>query len=56
MHWIDPEHLPSTDGEIERFVVNPRGEIDGLVLHGGTRARRFRRGRRDGGRPQRCRP
>jgi len=36
MHWIDPEHLPSTDGEMERFVVNPRGEIDGLVLHGGT--------------------
>jgi hypothetical protein len=35
MHWIDPDCLPETKGKLERFVVNPHGEIDGLVLKGG---------------------
>jgi hypothetical protein len=32
MHWIDPDFLPDIKGNVERFVVNPNGEIDGLVL------------------------
>jgi hypothetical protein len=32
MHWIDPSYLPQTDGTVERFLVNPHGEIDGLLL------------------------
>ena len=35
MHWIDPDCLPETKGSFERFVLNPHGEIDGLVLNGG---------------------
>jgi hypothetical protein len=34
MHWIDPECLPETKGKVERFLTNPHGEIDGLVLNG----------------------
>jgi len=34
MHWIDPDCLPETKGQVERFLINPRGEIDGLVLNG----------------------
>jgi hypothetical protein len=26
MNWLDPDHLPSVSGDIERFVVNPRSE------------------------------
>jgi hypothetical protein len=36
MHWIDPECLPETTGTVERFVMNPHGEIDGLILDCGT--------------------
>jgi hypothetical protein len=32
MHWIDPEFLPEIEGTLERFTLNPKGEIDGLVL------------------------
>jgi hypothetical protein len=32
MHWIDPECLPESKGTVERFILNPQGEIDGLVL------------------------
>jgi hypothetical protein len=38
MHWIDPEYLPETKGTVERFVMNPHGEIDGLILDCGTDA------------------
>jgi hypothetical protein len=34
MHWIDPDCLPETKGRVERFVVNPNGEIDGVILNG----------------------
>jgi hypothetical protein len=34
MHWIDPTSLPSVSGEVERFIINPRGDLDGLVLAG----------------------
>jgi hypothetical protein len=32
MHWIDPNCLPETKGTVERFILNPHGEIDGFVL------------------------
>jgi hypothetical protein len=35
MHWIDPEHLPSTRGRIDTLIFNPEGELDGLLLKGG---------------------
>ncbi|WGR93715.1 hypothetical protein MTX26_29210 [Bradyrhizobium sp. ISRA443] len=30
MHWIDPDCLPEVKGTVERFVLNPHGEIDGF--------------------------
>lgn len=35
MHWIDPDFLPATVGQVERFTLNPCGELDGLVLSEG---------------------
>lgn len=32
MHWIDPDFLPDIKGRVERFIINPHGEIDGLIL------------------------
>jgi hypothetical protein len=33
MHWIDSEFLTEiVEGTLERFTLNPKGEIDGLVL------------------------
>ena len=32
MHWIDPDSLPEIAGTIERFVLNPHGEVDGFVM------------------------
>ena len=32
MHWIDPECLQETRGTVTRFLLNPHGEPDGLVL------------------------
>ncbi|WP_322033859.1 hypothetical protein [Paraburkholderia sp. J76] len=32
MHWIDPDSLPETRGTVSRFLLNPHGELDGLVL------------------------
>lgn len=32
MHWIDPESLPETRGTVARFLLNPHGELDGIVL------------------------
>jgi hypothetical protein len=34
MHWIDPDSLPELQGTIERFVLNPHGEVDGFVMIG----------------------
>jgi hypothetical protein len=36
MHWIDPDCLPRTEGNVERFLVNPHGEIDGVILNGAS--------------------
>jgi hypothetical protein len=36
MHWLDPDYLPKTVGVLDRFVLNPRADIDGLLLTDGT--------------------
>jgi hypothetical protein len=36
MHWIDPDCLPETVGKIDLFLLNPHGEIDGMMLADGT--------------------
>lgn len=36
MHWIDPAQLPIVSGTVERFLCNPHGELDGLILRDGT--------------------
>jgi hypothetical protein len=33
MRWINPDCLPETKGKVERFIINPHGEIDGFVLN-----------------------
>jgi hypothetical protein len=32
MHWIDPASLPETRGKVTGFLLNPHGELDGLVI------------------------
>jgi len=32
MHWIDPDSLPEVSGMVERFLLNPHGEVDGFVM------------------------
>lgn len=32
MHWIDPTSVPETRGKVTRFLLNPHGELDGLVI------------------------
>jgi len=32
MHWIDPDSLPEVSGTVERFLLNPHGEVDGFVM------------------------
>jgi hypothetical protein len=36
MHWIDPDSLPEVAGTLERFVLNPHGEVDGFVMNSQT--------------------
>ncbi|RZN06348.1 hypothetical protein CWO91_29655 [Bradyrhizobium genosp. SA-3] len=38
MHWIDPDSLPEVAGVLERFVLNPHGEVDGFVMKDGHNA------------------
>lgn len=38
MHWIDPDCLPETKGNVKRFLVNPDGEIEGVILNGAAEA------------------
>ena len=35
MHWIDSAHLPETKGTLDRFLLNPHSEADGLLLTDG---------------------
>lgn len=34
--WFDATQLPSFTGVVERFLVNPRGEVDALLLREGS--------------------
>lgn len=36
MHWIDPDGLPEVSGTVDRFLLNPHGCPDGLLLTDGT--------------------
>jgi hypothetical protein len=36
MHWLDPDHLPEISGTFERFLLNPHGDADGMILSDGT--------------------
>src|SRR3984957_2423643 len=36
MHWLDPDHLPEISGTFERFLLNPHGDADGMILTDGT--------------------
>jgi hypothetical protein len=36
MHWLDPDYLPETSGAVAQFLVNPHGDIDGMILKNGT--------------------
>jgi hypothetical protein len=35
MHWIDPLSLPSTEGEVARFLFNAEGHCDGFLFVSG---------------------
>jgi hypothetical protein len=35
MHWINPDFLPPVASEVERFLFNPRGQADGVILANG---------------------
>ena len=38
MHWIDPDSLSPVKSRVERFLFNPRGQADGMILANGTEA------------------
>jgi hypothetical protein len=38
MHWIDPDSLSPIKSRVERFLFNPRGQADGMILANGTEA------------------
>ncbi len=35
MHWLDPDHLPHVTAKVERFLLNPHGDVDGMILTNG---------------------
>ena len=35
MHWIDPLSLPSTEGDVARFLFNAEGHADGFLFTNG---------------------
>lgn len=36
VHWLDPNHLPEIVGIADRFLLNPHGQADGMILTNGT--------------------
>jgi hypothetical protein len=38
MHWIDPDCLPEVKRIVQRFLLNPPGEIGGFVMNNETEA------------------
>jgi Major Facilitator Superfamily len=35
MHWLNPDQLPHVTSDVERFLLNPHGDADGLTLTNG---------------------
>lgn len=35
MHWLNPDQLPHVTSNVERFLVNPHGDADGMILTNG---------------------
>jgi len=35
MKWLDPDHLPPVTSSVERFLLNPHGDADGMILENG---------------------
>ncbi len=38
MHWIDPDSLSPVKSKVARFLFNPRGDADGMLLASGLEA------------------
>jgi hypothetical protein len=38
MHWIDPDSLTPVKSKVARFLFNPHGDADGMLLTNGTEA------------------
>lgn len=38
MHWIDPDSLSPVKSKVARFLFNPHGDADGMLLVNGTEA------------------
>jgi hypothetical protein len=38
MHWIDPDSLSPVKSKVARFLFNPKGNADGMLLADGTEA------------------
>jgi hypothetical protein len=38
MHWIDPDSLSPVKSKVTRFLFNPHGDADGMLLANGTEA------------------
>jgi hypothetical protein len=38
MHWIDPDSLSPVKSKVARFLFNPNGDADGMLLANGTEA------------------
>jgi len=36
MHWLDSDYLPEVTGTVARFLLNPHGESDGMILTDGS--------------------
>ncbi len=35
MQWLDPDHLPQVTSSLERWLLNPHGDADGMILSDG---------------------
>lgn len=35
MRWLDPDHLPQVTSSVERWLLNPHGDADGMILADG---------------------
>jgi hypothetical protein len=38
MHWIDPDSLKPLKSRVARFLFNPKGDVDGMLLSNGLEA------------------